>query len=276
MTQKPLPPSSSTTKDTRHADAPDTQHDDVNPATLHVPQSQHQRRSAKLWRWLALLAIVVALVAGFMLWQSLQGAKEPKILTVSREGVVTKIQKLNRLETVAYNVDTIITSERAGSWQRLWQDEQKGLFIARGRVVAGVDLSKLGEEMVQVTPPTPAQIQAAKQRMIDSGNEAAPITLMPNIMITLPPSEVLAVYLDNIEVYDWQSGLFGMLKADPNILKEAQSSAKREVLERACQSGVMTQAEQNAKEQIKQLFALTGATVTVTTQGAGACQLLKP
>nr|WP_241879323.1 hypothetical protein [Psychrobacter sp. PraFG1]UNK06076.1 hypothetical protein MN210_05185 [Psychrobacter sp. PraFG1] len=52
--------------------------------------------------------------------------QRPKIQTVSRDGVVSKIQQLNRLETVAYNVDTVITSEQPGSWQRLWQDQQKG------------------------------------------------------------------------------------------------------------------------------------------------------
>ncbi|WP_420230184.1 hypothetical protein ACOBWA_03005 [Psychrobacter sp. ER1] len=35
----------------------------------------------------------------------------------------------------------------------------------------------------------------------------------------------------------------------------------------------MNMALQNAQTQLEQLFALTGAVVTVTNQGAGACQL---
>ena len=49
--------------------------------------------------------------------------------------------------------------------------------------------------------------------------------------------------------------------------------AKKEVLERACRGDVMDMALKNAQTQMQQLFSLTGAVVTVTTQGSGACQL---
>ncbi|WP_296404184.1 DUF4230 domain-containing protein [Psychrobacter sp.] len=223
--------------------------------------------------WLKLIFMLILILLSVLLWQQFFKDKTPQIQTVSREGVVSKIQQLNRLETVAYNVDTVITSEQQGSWQRLWQDEQKGLFIARGRVVAGVDLSELSPEMVRVTEPTQAQIEAAKAEAAAHGNEDKPITLMPNLMITLPPAQIFTVYLDDIEVYDWQSGgFFGMGKAEPEILAQAQASAKKEVLKRACADGVMQQAETNAKKEMQHLFAMTGAKVSVNTQGAGACQ----
>ena len=245
----------------------------TKPATKPLKLKSRRQRSGGLTPWLALLGFLIVLGMGLMLWQMLSAPAEPRVQTVSREGVVSRIQKLNRLETVAYNVDAVITSRKQGSWQRLWQDQQKALFVARGRVVAGVDLSKLGQEMVQVSEPSAEQIEAAKQQAAAQGNDDTPITLMPNILVTLPPSEIFSVYLDDIEVYDWQAGVFGMLKADPEILKQAQISAKQEVLERACRGEVMVQAEQNAKAQVQQLFALTGAEVTVATQGAGACQV---
>lgn len=222
---------------------------------------------------LKLVFLLVLILLSVLLWQQFNQDNSPQIQTVSREGVVSKIKQLNRLETVAYNVDTVITSEQPGSWQRLWQDEQKGLFIARGRVVAGVDLSELSPEMVQVTDPTEEQIATAKANAEAQGNEDMPITLMPNIMVTLPPAQIFTVYLQDIDVYDWQSGgLFGMKKVEPEILAQAQASAKEEVLKRACADGVMQQAEDNAKKEMQQLFAMTGAEVSVTTQGAGACQ----
>ncbi|WP_394212426.1 DUF4230 domain-containing protein [Psychrobacter piscatorii] len=213
--------------------------------------------------WVILLIGLAAIV--FAIYSAQKITEEEPIETITREGVVTQIQQLNRLHTVAFSVDTVITSERPGSWMKLWQDEQKALFIAHGRVEAGVDLSALTPEMVQVVQPVQAD-----EAQVDSN---VPISTMPQINITLPPTEIFSVYLDDIEIYDWQTGAFGMMQVDPKILAQAQTMAKKEVLERACRGDVMNMALQNAQTQLQQLFALTGAVVTVNTQGAGACQL---
>lgn len=220
------------------------------------------KRPIAMMSWMVLLIGLAALV--FAIYRVQNITEEKPIETITREGVITQIQQLNRLQTVAFSVDTVITSERPGSWMKLWQDEQKALFIARGRVEAGVDLSALTPEMVQVIAPSAA---------LNADQEAAPAVLMPQINITLPPSEIFSVYLDDIEIYDWQTGAFGMMQVDPKILAQAQTMAKKEVLERACRGDVMNMALKNAQTQLQQLFALTGAVVTVTTQGAGACQL---
>ena len=224
------------------------------------------KKSIAMMSWIVLLAGLAAIVFAIYTVQNI--TKEEPIQTITREGVVTQIQKLNRLETVAFSVDTVITSQRSGSWMKLWQDEQKALFIARGRVEAGIDLSALTPEMVQVIQPTESEVNDAENADVN-----APVSTMPKINITLPPSEIFSVYLDDIEIYDWQTGAFGLMKVDPKILQQAQSMAKEEVLERACRGDVMTMALENAQVQLQQLFALTGAVVTVTTQGAGSCQM---
>lgn len=230
----------------------------------NTPQPQVKKPIAMM-SWIVLLIGLAALV--FAIYSVKNIAEEEPIETITREGVVTQIQKLNRLETVAFSVDTVITSQRSGSWMKLWQDEQKGLFIARGRVEAGIDLSALTPEMVQVVQP---DIIADEVQAADANT---PVSMMPQINITLPPSEIFSVYLDDIEIYDWQTGAFGLMQVDPKILQQAQSMAKKEVLERACRGDVMNMALENAQTQLQQLFALTGAVVTVTTQGAGACQM---
>lgn len=243
----------------------------TNPRVLNQTP---KKRSISTMSWLLLIIGLAALVWAVFMTQAHDD--EAVIETVTREGVVTQIQQLNRLQTVAFSVDTIITSEREGNWMRLWTDEQKALFIAKGRVQAGIDLSAITPEMVQVVQPDP---NAVKNSAIDSNasdrsvNDAASVSAMPQITITIPPSEIFAVYLDDIEIYDWQTGAFNMMQVDPKILAEAQSMAKKEVLERACRGDVMTMALTNAQTQLQQLFALTGAVVTVNTQGAGACQM---
>ena len=238
--------------------------DNRSPVNNDATNSQAKKPIAMM-SWMILLIGLAAIV--FAIYSVQNITKEEPIETITREGVVTQIQKLNRLETVAFSVDTVITSQRPGSWMKLWQDEQKGLFIARGRVEAGIDLSALTPEMVQVVQP---------EINVDEVQEAGantPVSVMPQINITIPPSEIFSVYLDDIEIYDWQTGAFGMMQVDPKILQQAQSMAKKEVLERACRGDVMNMALENAQTQLQQLFSLTGVVVTVTTQGAGACQM---
>ena len=235
---------------------------DHRPSVSANKKSPQAKRSIATMSWVILFIGLAAIV--FATYSAQRITEEAPIETITREGVVTQIQQLNRLHTVAFSVDTVITSERSGSWMKLWQDEQKALFIARGRVEAGVDLSALTPEMVQVVQPDTTNMDA---------EDAQTAALMPQINITVPPSEIFSVYLDDIEIYDWQTGAFGMMQVDPKILAQAQSMAKKEVLERACRGDVMNMALQNAQTQLQRLFALTGAVVTVTTQGAGACQL---
>ncbi|MGO2278766.1 DUF4230 domain-containing protein [Psychrobacter sp. AOP7-D1-21] len=238
-----------------------------NPDMNNVNVTQKlEKRPVATMSWVILLIGLAAIV--FTIYSAQNKPEEAPIETITREGVVTQIQQLNRLHTVAFSVDTVITSERSGSWMRLWQDEQKALFIAHGRVEAGVDLSALTPEMVQIVQP--AQTNTGEEQV---ANPNSPAATMPQINITLPPTEIFSVYLDDIEIYDWQTGAFGMMQVDPKILAQAQTMAKKEVLERACQGDVMNRALQNAQTQLQQLFTLTGAVVTVTTQGAGACQL---
>ena len=240
------------------------------PADDHHAANSKAKKPIAMMSWLVLLIGLAAIV--FAIYSVQNISKEEPIETITREGVVMQIQKLNRLETVAFSVDTVITSQRPGSWMKLWQDEQKGLFIARGRVEAGIDLSALTPEMVQVVQPK-IQLEESGDNKVQNVDSNAPVSIMPQINITIPPSEIFSVYLDDIEIYDWQTGAFGLMQVDPKILQQAQSMAKKEVLERACRGDVMTMALENAQTQLQQLFSLTGAVVTVTTQGAGACQM---
>ncbi len=207
-------------------------------------------------RILPLLLLVVALLGlAYYLWthnNPLDATEAPQVHIQTRDGVVTQIQQLNRLETIAFNVDTVVSSETKGHWYNLWRDEQKGLFIARGRVLAGLDLSQLKPEQVRVSDDG---------KLID---------------IQLPPVQIFAVYLDKLEVYDLKTGLFNLQPVDKNLFEQVQATAKIQVRRSACQANILTLANNNAQKHIQSLFTLTGSVVTVTPAPVPACSEAAP
>lgn len=218
--------------------------------------------------WILGLLFIMVLPMLLMAWQLFKSKSTSQVKAISRDGVVSQIQQLSRLQTVAYSVDTVITSEKQGNWYALWQDKQKGLFIAHGRVNAGVDLEKLTPEMIELTPIVPET-----DAQTNTTNDSNQVTSLDNanIHITLPPAQIFDAYLDDIEMYDWQTGVFGMLQADPDILREAQAVGKNQVLRQACQGGILKLATDNAKVQVEKLFEMTGARVTVTVNPSQKC-----
>lgn len=236
---------------TSAANQPTDQADKLPPTT--VPAKSPTKplppsTGPTLWRGfntLLLLACTAAIMFGvYSYWQSLQ---KPKVDVLTREGVISKVQTLNRLQTVVYNVDTVITSQKQGNWYALWQDQQKALFVAHGRVQAGIDLNQLTTNQVTVSADG------------------------KNVQITLPAAQVFDTYLDNIEVYDIQTGVFGMVDVDLALFAEAQTAGKAQVLASACKSQILKLATDNAQKQVQGLFALANLSVTVTPTPATKC-----
>ena len=126
------------------------------------------------FRWLTVLLLCTA--AGFGGWDYHDKGSDDAHEVLSREGVLMQIKKVNRLESTAFYIDTIIRTEKKGNWRMLWQDAQSGIFIVRGKVLAGLDLDKLTAENVNI---------------VDG-----------KVILSLPPVEILSVDLENIEVYD--------------------------------------------------------------------------
>ena len=100
------------------------------------------------FRGLLVLLLVAATAAGGWFYHERIAQEQAEVL--SREGVLTQIKQLNRLESTAFYIDTIIRTEKKGDWRKLWQDAQSGLFIVRGKVLAGVDLDKITADNVNM------------------------------------------------------------------------------------------------------------------------------
>lgn len=220
-----------------------------NSVTQPPTNTKTQQKNGYFWLSCILLAVICAMIAGFFAWKN---ANEPKIETISREGVINKIQTLSRLQTVVYNVDTVITSEKQGNWYALWQDGQKGLFVGHGQVQAGIDLNALTPDNVEIITPTD---NTSKQM----------------ITITLPPAQIFNTFLNNIEVYDIETGVFGMVDIDKQLFNQAQTVGKQQVLATACRADILTLATDNAQKQVQALFALADLQVTIKTVPAKTC-----
>jgi len=224
-----------------------------DPATLYVPAAgtpppppaaaPARRSTGNACIWLLALAAMVMLACGLlgagMLNKGIGGLigmvpafpslmiTPTVIIQPQGPSVVEQVQALSRLETARYTVKTVLTGESTGALPGGLTSD-KILFIAYGNVVAGVDLSKLREEDVQVVSGT--------------------------VTMRLPTAEILSQSLDNSKssVYDRQTGFF--TKADPNLETQVRQRAEQEIVKQALEDGVLKTAQDNAETTLRTLL----------------------
>jgi hypothetical protein len=135
--------------------------------------------------------------------------------------VVQEINSLARLETSSYSVQDVLQIERN-------QDLLFGafgetlLFVAYGEVIAGVDLSQMEPEDLQVVSPT-------------------------TVIVHLPEAEIFFSRLDNEKSYvaDRDVGIF--TNADPQLETLIRQEAEAQMLEAALGEGILETADEEAK-----------------------------
>ena len=193
-----------------------------------------------------LFGLALAAAGGWWYAAQQQAETVSKHEVVSRESILTQVKQLNRLESTAFYIDTVIKTQKPGKWYMLWQDAQTGLFMAHGKVLAGIDLAKLTAEQVEFQGQT--------------------------AVIHLPPVEILSVDLADVDVYDLKTGSFGLAPTDGSVFEEVQKTARRQVLERACQADILRMAQTQAQSQLETLFALTNTQVSVVPAALPACK----
>jgi len=157
-------------------------------------------------------------------------------INVDQPTVVRQIQKLQRLETVSYTMDKIISGERGNAYLPKLLAGDRLLLMVHGEVVGGVNLAKLG----------PADVAVHGR----------------NISISLPKTEVFSTRIDNAKtrVYSRDTGLFS--SPDPNLESEVRQEAERQLQQAALQYGILAAADQNARN-----------TITSMLQGLGFAQV---
>ena len=193
------------------------------------------------------LAALMAAYYAYFMYTAQTKLSQNQLNTVSREGIVTQIHELYRLETMAFHIDTVVKSEKEGTWYKLWQDHEKGLFVVKGQVIAGVDLSKLDASDVTVSA---------------DGKHVA---------IDLPPAEIFSISLADIQMYDYQRGWLNPEPVNPEVLNQVQTVARTQVKQSACKAEILKLANDNASKQVAKLFELTGIKVSVQAGIVPSC-----
>lgn len=152
--------------------------------------------------------------------------------------VVSQIQRLNRLETVSYSVDTVVEGKHTNTVLPDLLFGDRLILVVHGQVYAGVDLSQLKADQVHV--------------------EGRSVTL------DLPPSMVFSTKIDTgkTRVFARTTGL--LVQADPNLEIDTQKLAETQILEAATKDGILDTARANARLGMESLLRGLGfTTVTV-------------
>ncbi len=149
-------------------------------------------------------------------------------IDVSQPTVVDRIQRLQRLETVVYTVDKLVTGAKENPLLPDFLTGDRLLMMVHGEVVAGIDFSNLKLDDVRV-----------------DGRQ---------IHLHLPAAQVFSTRLDSAKtrVYSRQTGL--LVPTDPNLETQVRQEAERQMQEAALADGILRTAQQNAASTISSLL----------------------
>ena len=149
---------------------------------------------------------------------------------VSTPAVVQQIQRLNRLETVVYSLDTVVEGAHPNPVLPDILAGDRILLVVHGQAVAGIDLSKLRSEDVHIDPTARA------------------------IRVTLPASQLFTTSLDNqhTRVYARSTGL--LVPVDQNLESETRAKAEDQLQKAALDGGILDAARKNARATVTSLL----------------------
>jgi hypothetical protein len=183
---------------------------------------------------LFVVALVVWLVTGTGLFHLLRSYATGSLIHVDQPTVVRQIQQLQRLETVSFSMDKIISGEHDNPYLPKFLVSDRLLLVVHGDVIAGVDLSQLRPQDVSIHGKA--------------------------ISLRIPKSQILVTRLDNSKtrVYSRDTGLF--TTPDPNLESEVRQEAERELQQAALLDNVLKTADDNARSTLSALLGSLGFT----------------
>src|SRR6266545_3501089 len=182
--------------------------------------------------FVVVILLGVSIGIGIWLWSSVPRwiglASVTK--TYNTATVLRQVQTLSQLVTVKYVMEKVVVFEDVK-----WFGENRVLLVAHGIVKAGVDFSQLKPEDVKV-----------------SGT---------NVTIRLPPAQITDTYLDEHQtrVIERTTGLLRMF--DKDLEQTARQRAVDDIRRGARGAGILKDADERARAQVKNLFQQAGLEV---------------
>jgi hypothetical protein len=186
--------------------------------------------------------LITILAGGLIIWVAtgvgllglLRSYSSGSLFRIDQPTVVRQIQQLQRLETVNFSMDKIISGERDSPYLPKFLVSDRLLLVVHGDVIAGVDLGQLQSPDVAIQGKT--------------------------ISIRIPKSQILVTRLDNSKtrVYSRDTGLFS--SPDPNLETEVRQEAERQLQDAALQGNILKTADDNARSTLSALLGSLGFT----------------
>ena len=205
-----------------------------------------ERRSAGARAGTVLLAIVLGVLVGAGalavfahqatsgLWDLIATRLTGRSLAIdiSQRTVVSRIQRLERLETVTYTMDKVVEGQRSNAILPDFLVGDKLLLLVHGQAIAGVDMQQLKPSDVAV--------------------------LGKRVTVHLPPAEVFITALDDsrTRVFSRSTGWF--IQADPNLESEVRAKAEQDLQASALSAGILLTAHNNAASTLTRLLLSFG------------------
>jgi hypothetical protein len=183
--------------------------------------------------WALLALVLAASIGAASLFFWLRNSGSSIELLTDLPVLVREIQELSELVSVKYTVQKVVGLEE----QKNPFGSEKLLLVVQAEVLAGIELSELTTEDVQVT---------SERR----------------VTVSLPPPKILHVLLDEEQTKVWDRQITWWtpwVPYNPDLERQARLVALDSVKETAADMGILEDAEQNAEKIIGNLLKALGA-----------------
>jgi len=186
---------------------------------------------------LALLGLLLAAIFGLGL---LFGVLAPRLLfgrfsrSYNTATLLVQVQSLSQLVTVKYVMEkVVILEDPSQNWLRMsFWDNTRVILVAHGIVKAGVDLGQLKPGDLHVSGKT--------------------------ITITLPPAQIVDAYLDEKQTQVVEHNTSPLRYFNKDLEHNARQDAIEDIRRAARTGGILKDADERARLELKNLFGQLG------------------